>query len=216
MSITLAVGTQVAIASTYGATKAMSAINNANPAVATLEAAHGIIVGDFMEITSGWDRLNGRMARCSVLSTNDATLEAIDTSSTARYPAGTGTGSVREVTAWTSIGQITSEISVTGGEQQFADITTLADNTQKQIPTVRSPLQVTLPLFDDPALAFVAIVRAAADSATPTAVKFTYPNGSILVANAYWSMLEVPTIQDSTLRGKIDLTFTATPTRYAS
>lgn len=216
MAITLAVGTQVAIASTYGASKTMSAISNAVSAVATLEASHGVIVSDYLEVLSAWDRLNGRIARASVVATNDVTLENIDTSSTARYPAGTGTGSVREITAWTTIGQITSEISVTGGEQQFADITTLSDNIQKQIPTVRNPIQVTLPLFDDPSLSFVAIVRAAADAATATAVRFTYPNGSILVANAYWSIQEVPTIQDSTLRGRIDLTFTALPTRYTS
>jgi len=216
MAITLAVGTQVAIASAYAAVKTMSALTNATSAVATLEASHGIIVGEYFEVSSGWDRLNGRIARCTVLSTNDVTMGNIDTSSTSRYPVGTGTGSVREISAWTTIGQITSELAVTGGEQQFADITTLSDNIQKQIPTVRNPLQVTLPLFDDPSLAFVPIVRAAADGATATAVRFTYPNGSILVANAYWSMQEVPTIQDSTLRGRIDLTFTALPTRYTS
>jgi hypothetical protein len=194
----------------------MSAITNATSAVATLEATHGVIVGDYLEVTSAWDRLNGRVARCTVLSTNDVTLGGIDTSSTSRYPAGTGTGSIREITAWTTIAQITSEISVSGGEQQFSDITTLSDNTQKQIPTVRSPVQVTLPLFDDPSQAFVAIVRAAADAATPAAVRFTYPNGSILVANGYWSLQEVPTIQDNTLRSRIDITFTATPTRYTS
>lgn len=216
MSITLAVGTQVAIASTYGSAKTMSALSNATSAVGTLAASHGIVVGDYFEITSGWDRLNGRIARCSVLSTNDVTMENIDTSSTSRYPAGTGTGSVREITAWTTISQITAEISVTGGEQQYADITTLSDNIQKQVPTVRNPIAVTLPLFDDPSLSFVSIVRAAAEAATATAVRFTYPNGSILVANAYWSLQEVPTIQDSTLRGRIDLSFTALPTRYTS
>lgn len=216
MAITLAVGTTVAIASAYAATKNMTAITNATSAVATLEASHGVAVGEYVEITSGWDRLNGRIARASNVVTNDVTLLNIDTSSTARYPAGTGTGSVREISTWTTIGQITSEIAVTGGEQQFADITTLADNIRKQIPTQRNPIQVTLPLFDDPTLSFVAVVRAAADSATATAVRFVYPNGSILVANAYWSLQEVPTIEDSTLRGRIDLTFTALPTRYTS
>lgn len=216
MAITLAVGTTVAIASAYAVTKNMTAITNATSAVATLEASHGVGVGDYVEITSGWDRLNGRIARASAVATNDVTLLNIDTSSTARYPAGTGTGSVREISTWTTIGQITSEIAVTGGEQQFADITTLADNIRKQIPTQRNPIQVTLPLFDDPTLSFVAVVRAAADSATATAVRFVYPNGSILVANAYWSLQEVPTIEDSTLRGRIDLTFTALPTRYTS
>ena len=50
MAITLAVGTQVAIASAYGASKTMSAISNATAAVATLEASHGVIVGDYVEM----------------------------------------------------------------------------------------------------------------------------------------------------------------------
>lgn len=216
MAITLAVGTQIAIATTYAAAKTMSVLTNATEAVATLEGSHGVAQGEYIEITSGWDLLNSRIARAKSVNTNDVTLELIDTSSTSRYPTGTGTGSVREISTWTTIGQIAREITVSGGEQQYADITTLVDRVQKQIPTVRNPIQVTLPLYDDPALGFVAVVRAASESATATAVKFTYPNGSILVANAYWSYLEVPTIQDSTLRSSIDLTFLAFPTRYAS
>jgi hypothetical protein len=214
MSITLAVGTQVAIASTYGTAATITAITNANPAVATLSAAHGIAVSDFFEVTSGWDRLNGRIAKATVVATNDVTLGGIDTSSTARYPAGTGTGSVREITAWSTIGQISSDISISGGEQQFADITTLTDVVQKQIPTVRSPIQCKLPLFWDPSLGYVSVVRTAAETATQTAVRFTFPNGTIIVANAYWSWLDIPTIQDSTLRGSIDLAINGLPTVY--
>jgi hypothetical protein len=216
MAITLAVGTTVAIASAYGPVRSMTALTNASNAVATLEASHGVAVNDYVEITSGWARANGRVARASVVAANDVTLAGIDTQSTARFPSGSGTGSVREVTTWTTIGQITKDISVSGGEQQFADITTLEDVLDKQIPTRRSPVSVQLPLFFDPALSYVAAVRAASDAATPAAVRFIYPNGVILVANAYWSFQDVPTIQDDTLRGQIDLTFLAVPTIYTS
>lgn len=216
MAITLATGTLVAIASTYGSSSAMSAITNASSAVATLAAAHGVIVGDFLEITSGWDRLNGRIVRVSAVATNDVTLEGINTASTSLYPAGTGTGSIRRITAWTNLSQITSGISVSGGEQQFADITTLTDRTQKQIPTVRGAVNVTLPLFDDPSLAWYSTVQTASDTATATGVRMIFPNASRLVANAYWSLQAVPTIEDSTLRGSISLSFVADPTRYAT
>lgn len=216
MSITLATGTVCAIASTYGAAKSMSAITNAAEAVATFEGGHGIIVGDYFEVTSGWDRLTGRIVRAKVVATNDVTLEGINTTSTTNYPAGTGTGTVREVTAWTNLSQITSGISVSGGDINFSDVTTLTDTVQKQIPTTRSPVSVTLPLFDDPALAWYATVQAASESATATGLKMSFPNGSKLVANAYWSLQEVPTIEDSTLRGKIDIAFSAPPVRYAT
>lgn len=216
MAITLATGTQPAIASTYGASVAMSAITNAAEAVATLDGAHSVVVGDYLEVTSGWDRLNSRIVRAKAVATNDVTFEGINTVSTTTFPAGTGTGSIRRITAWTTITQVTAGISVSGGDQQFASVTTLTDTTEKQIPTVRSAVQVTLPVYDDPSLAWYSPVRTASETATATAVRMSFPNGSKLVANAYWSLQQVPTIEDSTLRSKIDLSFTSDPTRYAT
>jgi len=214
MAITLAVGTTVAIASTSGAAKTMSAISNAAEAVATLEASHGVVENDIIEVTSGWQRLTNRIVRADSVATNDVTLEDIDTSSTTYFPAGTGTGSVREITAWTQITQLTREINFSGGEQQFADITTLDDVIDQQIPTRRSPITVSLPVFFDGSLSYVAVVRAAGNTATLTAVRFTFPNGSKLYANAYWSYQEVPTIEGDTLRGRIDLSFRGVTTFY--
>lgn len=216
MSVTLAIGTQIQIASGYSAAKTMSAISNLNPAVATLESSHGVSGGDYVEVTSGWGRLNGRVVRALSVSTNDATLEGIDTSSTSRYPAGTGTGTVREISGWTTVSQLTRNIQVSGGGQQFADISDLEDVLDKRIPTTRSPIDVSLPLYFDPTLSWWATVLAASEAATPYAVRFLFPNGSKLVANCYWSLQEVPTIEDSTLRGRIDLSFSAAPKTYAT
>lgn len=216
MAITLAVGTQIFIASTYGAAKTMSAISNASEAVATLEAAHGIVVGDIMEVTSGWQRLTNRIVRAGAVSTNDITFEDINTSDTDRYPAGTGTGSVREVSAWTQVTQLRREINFSGGEQQFADATTLEDVIEQQIPTRRSAIQLSLPTFFDGSQSYVAVVRAAADAATLTAVKMIFPDGSVLYGNAYWTYQEIPTIQDETLAGRVDLSFRGLTTFYTA
>ena len=216
MSVTLAIGTQIQIASGYGSSKTMSAISNASAAVATLESLHGVSGGDYVELTSGWGRLNGRVVRALSVSTNDVTLEGIDTSSTSRYPAGTGTGSVREISGWTTVSQITRNIQVSGGGQQFADISDLEDVLDKRIPTTRSPIDVSLPLYFDPTLSWWATVLAASEAATPYAVRMLFPNGAKLVANPYWSLQEVPTIEDSTLRGRIDLSFSAAPKTYST
>lgn len=216
MAITLSTGSIIAIASTYGASKAMSVITNAAEAVATLEAGHGISPGDYMEVTSGWDRLNSRVVRAKAVNTNDITFEDIDTSSTTRYPAGTGIGSIREITAWTNLSQVQG-VEPGGGEQQYADITTIADQIQKQIPTTRAPVTVSMTVFDDPALAYYAVVRTASESSTATGVKFTFPNSSKLVANAYWSLQTTPTIgSNAPLTARIDLSYAAEPTRYAT
>lgn len=216
MAITLATGTQVAIATTYGTAVNMTALTNAAEAVATLGAGHGVVVGDYLEITSGWDRLTSRIARAKTVVTNDVTLELINTADTARYPAGTGTGTVRRITAWTNITQVTRDFGVSGGGQNYANITTLTDTIEKQIPTTRSPVEVTLPVYDDPSLGWYAAVNSVSESAAATAVRMSFPNGSKLVANAYWSLQTVPTISDSTLRSQIDLSFASQPTRYAT
>lgn len=216
MAVTLAVGTTPSIASTYGTAVVMSAITNATEAVATLGAGHGVVVGDFLEITSGWSLLDGRVVRAKTVATNDVTLELVNTSNVTNYPTGSGTGTIRRITAWTAITQVTSELQTSGGDQEFADVTTLQDRTKRQIPTRRSPVELTMPVYFDNSLGWVATVRAAADTATATAVRLVYPNGSRTVGNAYWSMSDVPQINDSTLRANVSLTFSALPITYST
>ncbi len=111
MSVKLPNGAVVAIASGYGASKAMSVLTNANPGVATLAAAHGVVQGDFIEVTSGWSRLDQKIVRAGTVATNDVQLEGIDSTLTSIYPAGAGIGSVREITGWTQLSQILSSSS---------------------------------------------------------------------------------------------------------
>lgn len=216
MAITLATGTQVAIASTYGAGFTVSAISNANPAVATLSASHGVIVGDFIEITSGWDLLTGRVVRVSAVSVNDVTLEGINTSSVTNYPAGTGGGTGREITAWTNITQVQG-VDTSGGDINFADITTLTDTTQKQVPTTRSPQQINFTVFDDPALAWFAVAQTASDAKALTALRIVFANASRMLANGYFSVQKTPNISvNAPLTAVLGFSSAADPVRYST
>lgn len=216
MAITLTTGTVVAIASTYGASVTMSAITNASAAVATLSGGHGVIVGDYLEVTSGWGRLDKRIVRVSVVAVNDVTFEGINTSSTTTYPAGTGTGSIRRITAWTNMSQVQGS-STSGGDLQYTDITAIDDVVQKQAPTIRSSVNVTLTVFDDPALGWYSAVSSADEGRTPVGVRFTFPNSSKLLANAYWNLQRTPSFQtNDSLKSQVGLTFCADPVRYAT
>lgn len=216
MAITIATGTQIAIASTYGASVAMSALSNASEAVATLAGGHSVVVGDFLEVTSGWDLLTGKIVRVSNVATNDITFEDIDTSSTSNYPATTGTGSIRRITAWTNITQVQG-IDTSGGDINFADITTISDRTQKQVPTTRSPQQITLTVFDDPSLSWYAPATAASDSVTATGLRIIFPNSSRLVANGYFSLQKTPTVSiNAPLTASLGFSAVADPVRYAT
>lgn len=216
MSVTRTTGTQFAIATGLAASKNMTALSNATNAVATLEASHGVGVGDFVVLTSGWDRANGRVFRASAVATNDVTLEGLNTSDTSLFPPGGGIGSVQEVTGWTTLSQISPEFSVSGGDQNFADITFVTNVIRQQIPTDRNPIEVTLPYFFDLTLGWVATVETVSDQAIARPFRMVFPNQTRLVANAYWSIRKVPTNQDSTLRGQIDLSFINEATSYAT
>jgi len=216
MSITLATGTQVALASTFGTQFTVSAITNANPAVATLSASHGVIVGDFIELTSGWDLLNKRVVRVSAVATNDVTLEGINTTDTNNYPAGSGTGTGREITAWTSVTQIQS-VASSGGDLNFADITTIVDKTQKQVPTTRSPQQVDFTFFDDPSLSWYSVAQTASDTNAITPVRIIFPNSSRVLFNGYLSLQKSPAINvNAPLTAQLSLSAVADPVRYST
>ena len=216
MAITLATGTLVAVASTYGTGFTISAISNANPAVATLSGSHGVVVGDFIEITSGWDLLTNRVVRVSNVATNDVTLEGINTTSTSLYPVGTGTGTGREVTAWTNITQIQS-IGTSGGDQNYAQITNLADRVEKQVPTTRSAQTIEMKVFDDPALSYYAVVQTASETSALTALRIIFPNASRMIANGYFSLQKTPNVEiNSPLTASINFSSAADPVRYST
>jgi hypothetical protein len=216
MAAVVADGTIVAIATTYGAVKNMTAVTNANPAVATLESSHGVIVGDIFEMSSGWPDLDDKILRCSVLSTNDATLEGFSTASTSKFPAGSGTGSVREITAWTNLAQLLT-IATEGGEPRYLDYQFLNELQQRRIPLSKSPVNLTLTLADDITLAQQATIRSVEQAGVPTAMRLTLPNGAKIYLNGYWTMSEMPGINTGQINTRtVGFALTALPTEYSS
>lgn len=219
MSITLSTGSTMLIASTYGAAKIFTAASNAPQCELSFASDPGLSIGDVIEITSGWGRLDYRLARVDSISGAGpylVVLEDIDTSDMNFFPAGTGAGSVREITGWTEITQIKT-FSSSGGEQQFADVTSVKDNVERKMPTIRSAVNVSVEVYDDPTLAYVPVVNAAAYASRAAGLKMSFPNGSVLYANAYWSLQAVPNIaKNEALTAKLDMSYASAPTRYAA
>lgn len=102
------------IASTFASSKTTTVATNAVEAVIT-SATHGYSNGDIVEITSGWGRLNRRAFRIKSVATDTFALEGADTTNTTFFPAGTGLGSVRKVTAFTQVTTVINPQS-SGGE----------------------------------------------------------------------------------------------------
>lgn len=216
MAITLSTGAQVSIAKTFGTALTVTAISNANPAIAT-SAAHGLSVGDYIEISSGWGLLDKRVVRCGAgTATDSITLEGVNTTDTTKYPAGAGVGTAREITAWSQMTQVKS-ISSSGGTQNFADVTTIVDTTERKMPTTRAAIDMTLDVYDDPSLAWYTDIVAADEARTPYGMLMSFANGSKLTGNAYWSVMRVPTItQNEALMTQVTLAYASEPIRYAT
>jgi len=216
MAFSVPNGALVAIASGYGAVKTMSVLTNANPGVATLEASHGVATGDIIEVTSGWLRLTDKVVRAGTVATNDVPLEGINTTSTATYPAGSGTGSVREITGWTQLSQILSSSS-SGGEQQFVEFQPLEADQQRRLPTVKSASGLTLMVADDPSLAGYALALVANDDRQPRAVRITLPGGALIFYNAYITLNKTPTLTVNEIMAcEVTLSLKNEPVRYTS
>lgn len=220
MAITLSTGSTIAIASAYSSPVVMSAVTNSadavTEAVATVASAAGITAGtSYVEITSGWGRLDKRVVRVKTVAGLLLTLEGVYTNNTTLYPNGGGVGTIRVITGWTNLSQI-KDISSSGGEQQFADITAIDDTVEKKQPTIRGAVSMTMNVFDDPTLPWYSTVTAASDTATPTALRISLANGSKLAANAYWGLQKVPTItKNEALGTSISLSYASDPIRYS-
>lgn len=214
MSVSLPNGSLVAVASGYGAIKNMTAISNANPAVATLEATHGVILGDFIEVTSGWSRLTDKMVRAGAVTTNDVILEGIDTTLTSIYPAAGGAGWVREVTGWTQLSQILESTS-SGGEQQFLEYQFLEADAKKRIPTFKNPSGITFQIADDDSLPGYILVSKANDDRLPRAVRVTLPDGSLILYNCFISVNKTPSLTvNELMQVEVTLSLKAEVVRY--
>lgn len=217
MSITLATGTTVSIASAYGTAKTFSSITNATEAVASFTTDPSLAAGDYIEVTSGWGDLDGRVVRIKAVSGTGpflVTFEGINTSDTSLYPAGSGAGSVREITTWQQITQIKSA-SPTGGEPKQVDVSALSDRMDVVYQDGFTAASIVLDVYDDPSLAWYSIVESATENATNAAILLSFPNGSKTVGNASWGMSPVQNFtRGEAVTIKIGVSYIKRPKKY--
>lgn len=214
MSVRLPNGGTFAIATVYSAAKVVTAITNANPAVAT-STAHGLANGDIVVITSGWNRLQDRAVRVANVTANTFDLEGINTTNTTTYPAGSGAGSVKLANTFVQIPQILGT-ATEGGEQQFTTYQFLENDFETRIPTKKSAKGLTLTIGDDPTLPGYIEMAKANDDRVQRVIRFSLPGGSFIYYNGYVTVDETPsTTQDEIMSVQGSISFN-TATRYAS
>lgn len=216
MSVKLPNGVLFALATSYAAADTVTAVTNANPGVATTAAPHGIADGAFIEVTSGWSKLNNRIVRADNAVGTSITYEGIDTSNTQTYPAGSGIGSIREITNWTQVSQIL-ECTTSGGDMQFVTYSFLEQDFESQLPTQSSPMSIEMTIADDDTLPGFLALKAVAETRNLVGLRATLPNGSLILFNGYVSFNETPTMTKGQVMGvKATFNLQGRPVRYAA
>lgn len=213
MAVKLPDGSTVFVASAYQPSKTVTAISNATAPVISA-TAHGVLAGDFFELTSGWGRLNGRVFKAGTVTTDTITVLGADTSDVNMYPAGSGAGSLRKVTTWTQITQVL-DFATSGGDQQFSTFSFLEEDFERQLPTITSAQTLTIGIGDDPNLPGYVALKAANETRTATGLRLNLRDGSVIAYNGIVSLNETPsTTKGSVMQVTATFSLQGRPTRY--
>ena len=173
-------GTLLALATTFAAAKTVTGISNAAEAVVSC-TAHGYSNGDFVQVYSGWGRLNRRSARVKSVTTDTFVLEGVNTSNTEFFPAGSGGGTVRKVTAWTQLSKVLRPQN-SGGEPKNVAVKFLESDVEESINDGFSAVTESFDIdADEFGQAGYAALQSLTEVQTDTVLKKTMKSGSIIL-----------------------------------
>lgn len=195
MAYSLPEGSSQQFSNTLAAAKTITAITNANPAVATC-TAHGYTTGDEIMLSSGWEDATDSVYKIESVDANSFKILGLDTTNTSFFPAGSGGGSAQKLSAWTAIPQVLT-ISASGGDARFTDVNPLAKRNGIRIPTGFNATSVTLSLgFDATTPAYKTMVGISR-SLSKVAFKQVLSGGSVQYGWGYLTVSEFPKLNNN-------------------
>lgn len=209
-------GSTFHVASAFGAPQASTVVTNAAEAVVTI-TAHGYANGDVVEVTSGWGRLNQRIAKIKSVAANTFVLEGFDTTNLNFYPAGMGVGSVRKVTSFQQITTVMNP-QANGGEPKNVNYKFIESDVEYSINDGFSATNYTMELdADSMGTAGYALLKSLTDVQTNTVLKIVTRSGSIQFIPCTVALNESVKFQDGQIN-RVSVAFNGNNklTRYAS
>lgn len=209
-------GAKWAVSSALAAAVPITAITNAAEAVAST-ATPGA-VGDIVVLASGWGELDETVARVSAIAAGvSMTLEEIDTSDVARFPAGEGAGAFNKVNGFTSLSQV-RDVKQAGGDPQFFKWKYVDDPSgrQRQRPTGKDAITKTIQMDYDHTKPWYALLKQLDRAGDPVVLRETLPNASgVIYYYGYVSFNGAPTTDaDENQTVTLTLALIAEPIRY--
>ena len=188
-------GSSQQFSQTFASAKTITALTNANPAVAT-STAHGYATNDEILLTSGWEDATDSVYKVTVIDADSFSIQGLDTSDTSFFPAGTGTGSAQKLSAWTAIPQVLT-ISSSGGDARFTDVAPLSRRNAVKIPTGFNATSVTMSLAHDASNANYQTMLGISRTLTKVAFKQAISGGATTYGYGYMNVSEMPKLNNN-------------------
>ena len=195
MAYSLPEGSSQQFSNTLASAKTVTAITNANPAVATC-TGHGYTTGDEIMLSSGWEDATDSVYKIESVDANSFKILGLDSTNTSFFPAGSGGGSAQKLSAWTAIPQVLT-ISASGGDARFTDVTPLAKRNGIRIPTGFNATSITLSLGFDATNASYKSMVGISRSLSKVAFKQVLSGGSTQYGWGYLTVSEFPKLNNN-------------------
>lgn len=197
MAYSLPEGSSQQFSNTLAAAKTITAITNANPAVATC-TGHGYTTGDEIMLSSGWEDATDSVYQIESVDSNSFKILGLDSTNTSFFPAGSGGGSAQKLSAWTAIPQVLT-ISASGGDARFTDVTPLAKRNGIRIPTGFNATSITLSLGFDATTPTYKTMVGISRSLSKVAFKQVLSGGAVQYGYGYMSVSEFPKLNNNSV-----------------
>lgn len=210
---TLPTGTLMSVATAFAALKTVSAISNAAEATVSC-TAHGYSVGDIVQIYSGWGRLNRRAVKVKSVTTDAFVAELIDTTNLEFFPPGTGSGTVRKVTAFTLISKYLSPTQ-SGGDPKPVTFRFVDEDVETTLNDGFTAITESFEIDADQfGTASYNALRTLSDVQTDTILKKTLKTGSVIFTPCTVALNENPKTGSNILTNMVSISGNGRITRY--
>lgn len=203
----------VAMQSALAATKTITGITKASPAVVT-STTHGYANGNYVLLSiQGMSQLDNKVVRVANQAANTFECEGVDSTLFDTFSSGTAA----LITFGTTITTATS-MTASGGDFDFIDTTTIHSNVKSQIPGLANPLNYTFDNLWDITDAGQIAMKSATDNQAQRCFRFTFGTGGpIMLFSGYVGFTGAPTgnAQDKVTASAVITAF-GTPTYYSA
>lgn len=213
MSADFWTNTNIDIETATGSAITITGITKASPAVCSFSSGT-IANGDYVKLSVvGMTELHKRVFRvANVVASTSFELEGVDSTSFETFVSGTA-----EVLTFGVSMTTVQEVNSSGGEFEFADLTTIHDTIRRRAPTVASPFSLALNCIFTPEDAAHIELSAANDTKTERGVRIRWPSGRKALFQAYVGASGIPTgSAQEVVRTNVSFEGQGKPTFYAT